>query len=376
MKTCDSLSNLAVEAVRALHPYQPGKPIEELERELGITDIVKLASNENPLGMSELAKQAVSEELSFGSRYPDGNGYALKNGLRNYLLSQGHDIALDRMTLGNGSNDLLDIITRSFADSHSEIIFSEYAFAVYAISCQAVGAQAVVAPSKRWGHDLVAMSERITDKTKLIFIANPNNPTGTSIDKEELLAFLNRVPEGVVVVLDEAYCEYISDADFPDGMSLVNEYSNLIVTRTFSKAWGLASLRVGYAVSHPEIANILNRVRHPFNVNSFALAAATAVLNDADYLKDSVECNAKGMQQLEGALNELGLAYIPSKANFITFNTGRDGLDVYQKLLAMGVIVRPLSNYGMPSFLRVSIGLAQENAKFIAALSVLYKESV
>lgn len=376
MKSCDSLSGLAVEQVQALHPYQPGKPIEELERELGITDIVKLASNENPLGMSELAKQAVSDELSVGSRYPDGNGYSLKYGLRNYLLSQGHDIELDRMTLGNGSNDLLDIITRCFADRHSEVIFSEYAFAVYAISCQAVGARAVVAPSKHWGHDLNAMYEHITDKTKLIFIANPNNPTGTSINSEELLAFMNRVPERVVVVLDEAYCEYISDADFPDGMSLVKEYSNLIVTRTFSKAWGLASLRVGYAVSHPDIANILNRVRHPFNVNSFALAAATAVLNDVDYLKNSVECNAKGMLQIEGAIEELGLEYIPSKGNFITFNTGRDGLDVYQKLLRMGVIVRPVSNYGMPSFLRVSIGLEQENEKFIAALTALYKESV
>lgn len=374
MKKSDQLSGLAVAPVQALHPYQPGKPIDELERELGISDIVKLASNENPLGMSELAKQAISAELAEGSRYPDGNGYKLKYALKEYLSFQGHDISLESMTLGNGSNDLLDIITRCFSDRDSEVIFSEYAFAVYAISCHAVGAKAVVAPSKDWGHDLDAMYERISEKTKLIFIANPNNPTGTSINKDLLLEFLAKVPERVIVVLDEAYCEYISDEDFPDGIGLVEKHTNLIVTRTFSKAWGLASLRVGYAVSHPGIANILNRVRHPFNVNSLALAAAAAVLRDDAYLKASVECNAQGMCQMALALEHLGLEFIPSKGNFITFDTGVDAMEIYQRLLKLGVIVRPVANYGMNSFLRVSIGLEQENSKFIKALDSLREE--
>jgi histidinol-phosphate aminotransferase len=370
----NTLSGLAIKAVQGLHPYVPGKPVEELERELGISDIVKLASNENPLGMSELAKNAIADLLDEGSRYPDGNGYTLKYALQDYLSTLGHKLGLESLTLGNGSNDLLDIITRCFANHESEIIFSEYSFAVYAISCQSVGAQAVVAPAKDWGHDLDAMQALISDKTKLIFIANPNNPTGTSLTNSELKSFLEKVPSNVIVVLDEAYCEYISDKDFPDGISFLSSFPNLIVTRTFSKAWGLASLRVGYAVSHPEIANILNRVRHPFNVNSFALAAAAAVLQDKEYLARSIECNAQGMKQIVKALDDLGLDYIPSKGNFLTFDTGVNGTEVFEKLLKLGVIVRPVANYGMPSYLRVSIGLESENARFIEALTALREE--
>ena len=374
MVSADDLSSLALEAVQGLHPYTPGKPVEELERELGITDIVKLASNENPLGMSELAKSAIAQQLQEGSRYPDGNGYHLKYALQEYISTLGHDISLDSITLGNGSNDLLDIITRCFANQESEVIFSEYAFAVYAISCQAVGARARVSPAKEWGHDLDQMLALISDKTRLIFIANPNNPTGTSLNTSQLSSFLEKVPSQVVVVLDEAYCEYISDENFPDGISLLKSFPNLIVTRTFSKAWGLASLRVGYAISHPELANILNRVRHPFNVNSFALAAASAVLKDLDYLEASIKCNAKGMKQIEIALDDLGLDYIPSKGNFITFDTQVDGGEIFQSLLRRGIIVRPVANYGMPSFLRVSIGLECENARFIQALTALREE--
>lgn len=373
MTSSDNLYRLARPAIQAMHPYQPGKPIAELERELGIKDIVKLASNENPLGMSELARQAVIESLADGGRYPDGNGYALKYALQEYLQLSGHSLALEQITLGNGSNDLLDIITRCFADYESEVIFSQYAFAVYALSCQSVGAQAVVTSAKDWGHDLDAMVSAITAKTRLIFIANPNNPTGTSIDRDTLVGFLEQVSSNIIVVLDEAYCEYISDASFPDGIALVSRYPNLIVTRTFSKAWGLASMRVGYAVSHPDIANILNRVRHPFNVNSLAIAAAAAVLKDRRYLEKSVECNANGMKQLEAGLEALGISYIASKGNFIAFDTGSDGASVYQELLQRGVIVRPLGNYGMPSYLRVSIGLESENARFLLALGELTK---
>lgn len=376
MTVHSELSKLAIESVQALHPYIPGKPVDELERELGLSDIVKLASNENPLGMSAIARQAILEALEEGSRYPDGNGYNLKYALQAYLSSQGCEIALESLTLGNGSNDLLDIITRCFANHESEIIFSEYAFAVYAIACQSVGAKAVVSPAKDWGHDLDAMLSLVTDQTKLIFIANPNNPTGTSIDSATLTQFLKRVPASVIVVLDEAYCEYISDDDFPDGVSLLSDFPNLIVTRTFSKAWGLASLRVGYAVSHPSLANILNRVRHPFNVNSLALAAATAVLQDQEYLAKSIDCNARGMKQIEKALDDLALDYIPSKGNFVTFDTGVDGADIFQRLLHLGVIVRPVANYGMPSFLRVSIGLESENSRFIEALNSLRKDGL
>jgi len=362
--SCDYIA-LSTRGVQGLHPYLPGKPVEELERELGIENIIKLASNENPLGMSLLAKSAVTAELNNGARYPDGNGFRLKQALGAYLR-----VGMETITLGNGSNDILDLIVRAYADVESEVIYSEYAFAVYAISCQSVGAKAVVTPAKSWGHDLQAMLDAITDNTKLIFIANPNNPTGTSVDSRTLEHFLSRVPESVIVVLDEAYCEYIDDPDFPDGVALLNMHPNLIVTRTFSKAWGLASLRVGYALSNVEIADVLNRVRHPFNVNSFALAAAAAVLSDKDFLRESQSINKVGLACISGGLDSLGLVYIPSKGNFITFDTGRDAMSVYQSMLLQGVIVRPLVNYDMPTHLRVTVGLQSENERFLEALSM------
>ncbi len=360
--SCDYIA-LATSGVRGLHPYSPGKPVSELERELGIRNIVKLASNENPLGPSELATSAISGVLSELTRYPDGSGYQLKQALKTHCGA-----LVEGITLGNGSNDVLDLITRAYAGPHDEVIYSQYAFAVYALSTQAVGARAVVAPAWNWGHDLDAMFAAITDQTKLIFIANPNNPTGTAIAQEALLDFLNRVPERVIVVLDEAYCEYIDDPDFPNGLDLLAQFPNLIVTRTFSKAWGLASLRVGYSVSSPEIANILNRVRHPFNVNSFALAAAEAVLKDSAYLAKGCRINSEGMAQLEKGFDSLGLEYIPSKGNFICVDVRRDGGEVYQQLLSKGVIVRPVGNYGMPNHLRISIGLVEENERFLTAL--------
>lgn len=359
---CDYVE-LANPGVRALHPYMPGKPIEELERELGITDIVKLASNENPLGPSTVALNAVQASMSEWARYPDGNGFALKQ-----KLGQRFGVAPAMITLGNGSNDVLDLIVRAYAGTHSEVIFSQYAFAVYALSTQAVGARAVVTPAKNWGHDLDAMAAAITDNTALVFIANPNNPTGTWLNDSQIRAFLSRVPEHVLVVLDEAYAEYLEDGDYPDGMALLAEFPNLIVTRTFSKAWGLAGLRVGYSVSCEPIANMLNRVRHPFNVNSAALIAACAVLDDSSYLERGRCLNKEGLAQLERGLQALGLDYIPSVGNFICFDAGTDGGQLYDALLRQGVIVRPVANYGMPQHLRVSVGLAEENQRFLEAL--------
>lgn len=363
--SCDFVA-LASTGVRGLHPYQPGKPSDELERELGISNIVKLASNENPLGPSPLALDAIQGGLTELTRYPDGNGFALKQ-----ALSEKHAIATNQITLGNGSNDVLELITRAFAEPGREVIFSQYAFAVYPLATQSVNATSVVTPAKNWGHDLEAMLAAITEHTSIIFVANPNNPTGTALTRDEICDFLSRVPERVIVVLDEAYIEYNQDGNFPDGLTLLDGFSNLVVTRTFSKAWGLAGLRIGYSVSNAEIADVLNRVRQPFNANSLALAAATAALSDNDYLAKSVDLNRRGMQQLVTAFERLGYDYIPSLGNFVCYDTKGSGVDVYRSMLQQGVIVRPVSNYGMERHLRVSVGLPEENARFIEVLESL-----
>lgn len=273
------------------------------------------------------------------------------------------------ITLGNGSNDLLELLARAFLAPGSEVVFSQHAFAVYPIVTQAVGATAVQVPAREWGHDLEAMAAAITPATQLVFIANPNNPTGTWIERGEFEAFMARVPEQVLVVLDEAYTEYVTVDDALNGFDLVGRYPNLIVTRTFSKAYGLAALRVGYAISHPQIADVLNRVRQPFNVNSLALVAAVASLEDTSYLAESRRANREGMLQLEQGFRELGLAWIASRGNFIAVDLGREAAPVYQGLLREGVIVRPVAGYGMPNHLRVSIGLPQENKRFLDALA-------
>lgn len=358
--------SLAVKGVQALSPYQPGKPIDELARELGLNpdSIIKLASNENPLGPSPIALAAVREVLPELSRYPDGNGFDLKQ-----ALSARYGVMPPQITLGNGSNDVLEVIARCFADQSSEVIFSQYAFAVYPLVTQAIGATGVSVPAREYGHDLNAMAEAVTDRTKLVFVANPNNPTGTVHGAEAIEAFLDRIPERVLVVLDEAYCEYLQGEGYVDGLSLLERYPNLIVTRTFSKAWGLASLRVGYSVSSPEIANVLNRVRQPFNVDTLALTAATAVLGDEQYLQRAREVNAQGIKQLETAFHKMGLDYIPSAGNFIAVNVGEQAADINQLLLEQGVIVRPIAGYGMPGHLRVSVGLPEENDRFIESLA-------
>ena len=358
--------SLAVKGVQALSPYQPGKPIEELARELGLkpAEIIKLASNENPLGPSEKALAAAREALSEMCLYPDGNGFDLKQ-----ALSERFGVGMDQITLGNGSNDVLEVIARCFADRDSEVVFSQYAFAVYPLVTQAIGAKGVSVPAKDWGHDLDAMADAVTERTRLVFVANPNNPTGTVHTADAIESFLAKIPEDVLVVLDEAYCEYLTGTEYPDGIDLLERFPNLIVCRTFSKAWGLAALRVGYSISSPAIADILNRVRQPFNVDTVALAAATAVLGDEDYLNRSREVNTEGLKQLADGFDRMGLPYIPSAGNFIAVEVGKQALAIYHALLEHGVIVRPIAGYGMPEHLRVSVGLAKENERFLDALA-------
>lgn len=361
-----STFKLATAGVQTLVPYQPGKPITELERELGLTKIVKLASNENPLGPSEKVKQAIQANLAELSRYPDGNGFALKA-----VLSEKWKVDSKQITLGNGSNEILELLARAFLTTANEVIFSQHAFAVYPLVTQAVGAQAKVIPAQDYGHDLPAMLAAITDKTRLIFIANPNNPTGTYLTEQALGEFLAAVPEHCVCVLDEAYFEYVAKEDYPDSIALLADTPNLIITRTFSKAYGLAGLRIGYSLSSPEMADILNRVRQPFNNNALALAAAEAALNDTEYLASSVALNNTGMQQLTTAFAEMGLSWIESVGNFVSVDLQREAASINTALLHKGVIVRPVANYEMPNHLRISIGTEVENDFFLTAFKAI-----
>ncbi|MGC1955999.1 MAG: histidinol-phosphate transaminase [Gammaproteobacteria bacterium] len=359
---CD-FASLATEGVRSLRPYQPGKPIEEVEQELGLTDVIKLASNENPLGPGALARAAFAACSDSLGRYPDSSGSALKAALARHLR-----VAETALTLGNGSNDVLELIARGFMNPAHEVVFSEHAFLVYALVTQAVGARAIVTPARRFGHDLEAMARAIGPRTRVVFIANPNNPTGTWIAHRPLETFLQAVPADVLVVVDEAYFEYVEEAEYPNCVPWVGRYPNLIVTRTFSKVYGLAALRVGYAVSNPVIADLLNRVRQPFNVNMPAQRAAIAALRDNEHLARSLALNRNGLAQLEYGLQRLGLRYIPSVGNFICVDVGRSGTDVYQALLRKGVIARSVDNYGMANHLRVTVGREAENSRFIEAL--------
>jgi histidinol-phosphate aminotransferase len=363
--SCDFLG-LAQPGVQKLSPYVPGKPVDELARELDLdpASIVKLASNENPLGPSPKVLEAISAELAELTRYPDGNGFALKRQLAAHC-----GVALNQVTLGNGSNDILELVARAYLAPGLNAVFSEHAFAVYPIATQAVGAQGKAVPAKDYGHDLDGMLAAIDENTRVIFVANPNNPTGTWFGPQALSDFLARVPERVLVVLDEAYIEYAEGDELPDGLEYLSRYPNLLVSRTFSKAYGLAALRVGYGISSAPVADVLNRVRQPFNVNSLALAAACAALSDSEYLADSRRVNDAGMAQLQDGLRAMDLSWIPSRGNFIAVDLGRESMPLYQALLREGVIVRPVANYGMPHHLRVSIGLPEENARFLEALA-------
>ncbi len=361
--SCDFIA-LANTGIQSLHPYQPGKPIEELQRELGLEHVVKLASNENPLGPSAKVIAAIAAAGDDLCRYPDASGFELKNDLADYL-----SLSSDQFTLGNGSNDVLDLIARVFLEPGKSAVFSQYGFIVYPIAIKACGARAIVAPAKDYGHDLDAMAAAIEDDTRVVFIANPNNPTGTSFAAAEFTAFMAKVPSDVMVVLDEAYIEYSAGDDTLDGIAVLPRYDNLIVTRTFSKAWGLAGLRIGYAIANAQVTDLLNRVRAPFNVNSLALVAAQAVLADTDYIRRAREVNNLGLKQIEVGLDRLGVSYIPSTANFVTAEFPAAAQTVYERLLAEGVIVRPIGVYGLSNHLRISIGLTSENRFLLQALT-------
>jgi histidinol-phosphate aminotransferase len=360
---------LATDGVQGLQPYEPGKPLAELYREYGIRDAVKLASNENPLGAGAKARAAAVVALEEPARYPDGNGYELKQS-----LGERHGVPTPMITLGNGSNDVLELIARVFLSPQRNAVFSQHAFAVYPLVTQAVGAQARVAQAldpgstAPYGHDLDAMARLVDSATGVVFIANPNNPTGTWVDFSALHRFLVQTPRSAIVVVDEAYFEYVEEADYPNSMVWLNEFPNLVVTRTFSKAYGLAALRVGYSVSQPEVADLLNRVRQPFNVNAVAQAAASAALGDEAHIQASVSLNRAGMQLWRRALDERGIEYIPSVGNFISVDVARPAKAVYEALLKEGVITRPVGGYGLPRHLRITIGTPSENERAIAAL--------
>ncbi len=363
---------LAVEGVQGLTPYQPGKPIDELKRELGIETVVKLASNENPLGPGERALAAMRAACAEVHRYPDPNGFDLKAGLSRHL-----DVGAERLVLGNGSNDLLDLLARVFLGPGRSAVFSEHAFAVYRLVTRACGAEGRAAPAlgaesgMPRGHDLEAMRARIDATTRVVFVANPNNPTGTWVEPAELEAFIADLPAEVVVVVDEAYVEYARDPGQPTALDWLERFPNLVVTRTFSKIHGLAGVRIGYAVAHPAIADLMNRVRHPFNANRVGQAGALAALEDADYVAESRRMNLAERDRLEAALDRLGLAHLPSATNFVTAEVGEDAGGIYQRLLERGFIARPLVGDGLPRHLRISVGTPAENAGLIAALEAV-----
>jgi histidinol-phosphate aminotransferase len=365
----DTILEFAHPGVCALQPYQPGKPVSELEREYGISDALKLASNESPIGPSPMALKAAKKSLKEMERYPDGNGFALKE-----ALAVRHNVSPDQITLGNGSNELLELIARVFLSPGTNAVFSQHAFAVYPLVTQAVGADARVAlanPSSHvmpYGHDLSALRGKINEATRVVFIANPNNPTGTWLAKSELEAFIQDIPSSIVVVIDEAYFEYVQEDEYPDTTRWVEKYSNLMVTRTFSKAFGLAGLRVGYSVTQSTLADLLNRVRQPFNVNAVAQAAALAALDDHEHIDQSVKINFSGLRQLSKAFEQEGWAYIPSVANFICVDVGRPGSEVYEALLHEGIIVRPIENYGLPNYLRLTVGRKDENDRMLQSM--------
>jgi histidinol-phosphate aminotransferase len=350
--------------ILTLQPYQAGKPIEELQRELGVSDVIKLASNENPRGPGPAVHAAMVRAAATLSRYPDGSGYRLKHALAKHL-----GVDAQRISLGNGSNDVLELVARVALSPGCEGIVSAHAFVVYPLAVIAHGGTLVTVPAQNWTHDLGAMADAVTKATRIIFVANPNNPTGTWVGRRELTAFLDRIPEHVVTVLDEAYFEYLQHPDYPNGVELQSRYPNLVVTRTFSKIYGLAGMRVGYCVSHPDIADLLNRVRQPFNVSSLALECAEAALGDQEFVRRSREINDEGMEQLRRGLDQLGVPYIPSGGNFLCVDLRRPAAPTYDALLRLGVIVRPIAGYGMPNHLRVTVGLHEENARFLDALA-------
>jgi histidinol-phosphate aminotransferase len=364
------LCELSPSWVRSIAPYQPGKPVSELAREMGLDEkkIVKLASNENPRGIGPRTRAAIDAAMAEIARYPDGNGFELKQ-----ALSKRYGVDMSGIVLGNGSNDVLELVALAFLGAGRAAVMSQHAFAVYPLATQARGARSIVVPAKNWGHDLEAMAAAVTDDTYVLWIANPNNPTGTLAESPALEAMLKRVSERVVVVIDEAYNEYLPADRRTDTVKWLKRHPNLVITRTFSKAYGLAGLRVGYALAHASVADMMNRVRQPFNVNSLALAAATAALDDMEFVAKSYAANLQGMRLIEAGVTRLGLEWIPSHGNFITIRVGKAG-EIYKRLLKRGVIVRPVANYGMPEHLRVTVGAEDENERFLAALAASLRD--
>ena len=359
------------EYVRRMAPYQAGKPISELAREYGLDEagIVKLASNENPLGMPDSARAAMLAAVADIGRYPDANGFELKA-----AIAARYRVPAEWVTLGNGSNDILELAAHAFLQPRDSAIYSQYSFAVYALATQAVGARAIVVPARDHGHDLDAMQAAICEDTRLVFIANPNNPTGTFLSADQIARFIAQVPERVVIVLDEAYNEYLDPELRFDSTQWLREHPNLLISRTLSKAYGLAGLRVGFGLAQPELTDLLNRIRQPFNVNSLAQAAAVAALADEAFLERSRVLNRAGLDQMQRGFAELGLEYIPSYGNFVLVRVG-DAAAVYEGLLRAGVIVRPVTGYGLPEWLRISVGLPDENARLLEALAPLVGRS-
>src|SRR5262245_29472755 len=369
------LCELSPSYVRSIAPYQPGKPISELAREMGIEEasIVKLASNENPRGIGPRTRAAIEASIADIARYPDGNGFELKQ-----ALAKRYGVDMASIVLGNGSNDVLELVALAFLGPGRAAVFSQHCFAVYPLATQARGARAIQVPARNFGHDLPAMAKAVDDETFVAWLANPNNPTGTFARHEEVEAFLKKVPERVLVVLDEAYNEYLTPDLRGDTVKLLKRHPNLVITRTFSKAYGLAGLRVGYALANPSVADVMNRVRQPFNVNSMALLAAAAALDDMEFVARSYAENLNGLKQLEEGARTLKLDFIPSHGNFITIRVaagGKSAPEVYKRLLRRGVIVRPVGGgYGLPEHLRVTVGTAQENEKFLTALAASLRE--
>ncbi|MCE5387053.1 MAG: histidinol-phosphate transaminase [Acidithiobacillus sp.] len=350
--------------IAELTPYQPGKPLAELERELGITAAIKLASNENPLGPGPKAQAAIKAALEDLALYPEGTAPRLRQ-----ALARQHGLEPEQIILGNGSDEIIHMLVRAFAGPGRTVVVSQYAFASYAIAARAVGASVQVVPAQHYGHDLAAMAAAVDEQTVLLFLANPNNPTGTSFDNQALVRLLEQVPKSVIVVLDEAYAELMPvEEDYPRGPSYLGQHANLLVLRTFSKAYALAALRCGYGMAGAELIAVLERLRQPFNVNSLAQEAALAALFDDEHLQATIENNNKGLQRLQQGLQELGLTTLPAAGNFITFLVPGRGAEVYDALLRKGVIIRPLRAYGLPDHLRVSVGLPEQNERFLQSL--------
>ena len=361
------------QGVLGLKPYEPGLPLEQTQKKLGLEKVIKLASNENPLGPSPKALDLLKGQLnSFSSdlnRYPDGNAYDLKE-----AISKKYSVDMNQITIGNGSNDLIEFVSRCFLGEGKKAIYSQHGFAIYPLAIKSTGAVPIKSKAKNWGHDLELMKDLVDDKTKLIFIASPNNPTGTAKTLQEIKDFLNNLPEDILVFLDQAYFEYIEGTEFDIPFSLIDDYPNLVISRSFSKAHGLAALRLGFCISNPELSNYLNRVRQPFNANSLALNLGKIALSDQEHIDKSVKINSSGMERVKMAFDSFNYRYIESWGNFISFDAKQDSDEAFQYFLKKGVILRSLKVYEMPQHLRVSIGTEEEMDFFLKVLEEYEKD--